>query len=600
MVSRSSAPTEACAVAGILLLTACGEGAKAPRRLREAPAAVTLPERTGSSPVRFVDVTAEAGVHFEQVNGYGDGGWYYVEQLGTGVVFFDADGDRDPDLFFCNGARLVDGARGLAPRDAFFRNVGGGRFVDATAESGLGDARYSMAACAGDFDNDGDLDLYVTRFDEQNGLWRNDGTGRFTDVAVESGALGRPDGTEGACAFADVDGDGWLDLYVGGCLDHSRAKNLACSEFGLSNPKRRISRYCNPVQYPPLPDLLLRNRGDGTFEDFSRQSGIADLRARTLALAFFDFDDDGDQDLFVASDRSPNLLLRNDGAGRFTDCADEAGVAISSHGRPFAGMGATTGDFDGDGRIDLAATYYEREPNALYRNVGDGLFEDRAQPSGTGNPSFLSIGWGTELFDADLDGRLDWLVVNGHIQPHNDLLRPPGSFAGTTQLPLFFLNRGDGLFESLAAEGGPALETRLHARGLAIADFDGDGDLDVAISCNSSPARLWRNESPRGGNRWLAVRTVGAMRPGAAAGGSNRDGIGARVVVHLGERRLVREIRSAQSYLSQSDLPAHFGLGAAERVDLLEIRWPSGRVSRLEGIATDQFLEVEEPGSPER
>ena len=570
-----------------------------PARTRKPPEAAAIPARDFPSPVRFVDATAECGVRFDQVNGYGADRWYYVENLGSGVVFFDGDGDRDPDLFFANGHVLpehpADG--GPRPRAGYFRNDGTGRFVDATAESGLGDANYSLGASAADYDNAGDLDLYVMHFDAPNALYRNDGSGRFVDVAAEAGVTGRPDATDAACAFADVDRDGWLDLYVAGYSVHSRARHKVCVDHTLQGVE--VKRYCNPKEFAALPDQLFRNRGDGTFADASASAGIAGLRGRTLGLAFCDFDDDGDPDLFAACDRSPNHYFVNDGAGVFTEQADLAGVAMASDGYVPAGMGVATGDYDGDGRIDLVVTYFEKESDSLFRNLGDNVFEDRAQAAGTAHVSYYPLGWGTELFDADLDGRLDWLVVNGHVQPLTAQLRPPGSHAGYAQLPLFFLNRGEGLFESLAEEAGTALAAPLTARGLATADIDGDGDLDVAINSTHSPARVWRNDSPRADRHWLRVRTVGAGpgTPGAGGSrsGSNRDGVGARLVAHVGSQKLVREIHTGQSYLSQSDLPAHFGLGAATRVDMLEVRWPSGRTSRLENVPADQLLEVREP-----
>jgi len=579
------------------LVHGSGGRRKLPQRpTREIPTALALTARQGPSPVRFVDCTAASGVDFEEVNGYGDGGWFYVETLGSGVVCFDADGDGDLDLYFCNGAHLVGTTQDPPPRDQLFRNDGHGHFVDATAESGLGDTHYSMAACAADYDNDGDLDLYVTSFDEPNVLYRNDGAGHFTDVTAASGTAGNAAGTEGACAFADVDGDGWLDLFVGGCVEHSRTKNKPCRD-AILDTKTLTRRYCNPIDYQPIPDTLLRNRGDGTFEDVSVAAGVADHSGRALGVAFCDFDDDGDQDLYVANDRSPSELLINDGHGHFTDEGMAAGVAVDPDGRAQASMGIAVGDYDGDGRMDFAVTYFEKEWNGLYHNEGDHLFTDQAGPSGTAGPSFSKLGWGTEFFDADLDGKLDWLVLNGHVHPNIEQLRPPDSHDGYAQQPLFFLNRGNGQFENLREEAGPALAARHTARGLAVGDFDGDGDLDVAINSNHSRATIWRNESPRADRHWLMVKTVGAARADLSTGksGSNRDGIGARVIVHAGGQTQIREVHTGQSYFSQGDLRVHFGLGAATKADLVEVRWPSGRVSQLRDVPADQIVVIPEP-----
>jgi enediyne biosynthesis protein E4 len=568
------------------------EGLK--RRPQPEPAAVVLPPRSGPSPVRFVDATAESGLNFVHDNGFDDSGFYYPEFLGGGVIAFDAEGDGDVDLFFCNGHRIGGdggGERGTKPspaapsRCALFLNDGRGHFTDATESSGLGDERYAQGVCGADYDNDGDVDLYVTMFDEGNALFRNDGHGHFTDVAAKAGVLGLEDGVDGACSFADVDGDGFADLYVGGCVAATRRNHKKCFDTPDDDFSVKFGRYCHPTDFEPLPDRLFRNRGDGTFEDVSRAAGLQELRGRTLGLAFFDEDDDGDSDLFVTCDRSANFLLRNEGRCRFTEIAHESGVALSDLGAPQAGMGTSTGDYDGDGRIDLVATYFEREVAGLYRNLGHDQFENRSIPSGAGSATWPCLKWGTELFDADLDGRLDWLIACGHVDPHIEQFRK--QLVGFHQPLLFLLNRGDGKFESLGTEAGAPFKVRRPGRSLATADFDGDGDLDVVLNDNDAPASYLRNDSPRADRHWLAVKTLGMK--------SNRDGLGARVTATVGGQRLVREIHAAQSYYSQSDTIAHFGLGPAKVVDRLEVRWPSGRTSRMEQVAVDQVVTVEEP-----
>ncbi len=582
------APAIALSLVAALAATACGDDPSDDRRAsRTSSRSVALPPRDGPSPVRFVDATAESGVTFNHDNGFGDQHWLIVETLGSGVVFFDADRDGDQDLYFLTGRPCFSSPVGPTPVDTFFRNDGHGHFSDATQETGLADGHYSLGACAADYDNDGDLDLYVTHFDEANALFQNDGAGHFVEVAVAAGVAGRPDAIDAVCAFADVDNDGWLDLYVGAYADATKTSPKQCWDWPAGKPEQKARRYCTPGDYQPLPDLLFRNRGDGTFVDFTRESGVGALSGRTLGLAFCDFDDDHDQDLVVASDRSPNFLLVNDGAGHFVDHALEAGIAVNADGRSQAGMGVAVGDWSGDGRLDLVISYFEREPYGIYRQQGDHLFQDAAQSAGTADATYLPLGWGTELFDADLDGRLDWMIVNGHLQPDVEKLHAATLHAGYAQLPLFFLNRGGGLFESLAAEAGPAMEERLVGRGLALADFDGDGDQDVAINCNRAAAVVMRNDSPRGDRHWLVVRTVGTK--------SNRDGIGARVVLEAGGTTQLREIHTAQSYLSQSELAASFGLGAARVATRVEVRWPSGRVSHLAEVAADQVLTVTEP-----
>jgi len=588
-----------------LALVACRvDQDKLPAPPRKPPEEVRLPPRRGPSPVRFVDATSESGITYVQDNGRSND-FFFVEQMSSGVAFFDADGDGDPDLLFVNGKKILGPPESPAPVNTFYRNDGKGHFTDDTAASGLGDPRYGVGVCCADYDNDGDEDVYVTNFDGPNGLYRNDGTGRFEDVAKQAGVEGKGD-MDSACAFADVDGDGLLDLYVGAYADSSLRNNKVCEETrrdGLG----KLRRYCPPKEHRPLPDILYHNRGDGTFEDWSGVSGIGSHTGRTLGVAFADYDDDGDPDIFVSCDRSPNLFFVNDGRGRFREIAGTNGTAVSDEGRIQAGMGIATSDFDGDGRIDAAVTYFEKESNGLYRNLGDNRFVQVERDSGSATASFFLMGWGTEFLDADLDGWPDWIVANGHLMDDIPMFREP--VAGYEQPLLFYLNRGGGRFESLGEEAGPGLKTGHVGRGLATADIDGDGDCDVVISSLHAPATLLRNDSPRAGRHWLTVRLRGTK--------SNRDGVGARITVRMpspsGLDRaggsdgvgdpaspppiLVREIHTGQSYMSQSDLPAHFGLGAAAAVPELTVRWPSGSVTRLTNVKADQVLDIVE-GKP--
>ena len=566
-----------------LCATGCGrrEDPAAGRR-RPPPAGVLAASRRGVSPVRFVDVTEEAGITFRHESGRSPE-MFYVEPLGSGVIFFDANGDGAPDLYLLNGRRLTGPAQQPAPINSFYANDGKGHFTDATASSGLGDSRYSVGVCGADYDNDGDIDLYVTNFDGPNALYRNDGHGHFTDLAVEAGVEGGL-AFDSSCAFADVDGDGLVDLYVDGYVDHSLRNNKIC-EAKLRDGSGTARRYCVPRDYEPIRDILYRNRGDGTFEDVSETSGIRRAIGRSLGVAFADLDDDGDEDLFVSCDRTPNLYFENIGGGRFREIAMTNGTALSDEGRAQAGMGVATGDYDGDGKLDVAVTYFENESNGLYRNLGGNRFAEMSVRSGTARPSFFLMGWGTEMFDADLDGNLDWMVVNGHFIDNVALFREP--VAGYAQPNLFFLNRGDGTLESLESAAGPGLGIEKVSRGLAVADIDGDGDLDVIVSNNNDRPDLLRNDSPREGKHWLMVKTVGTR--------SNRDGIGARLTVHLPGKMLVREVHSGQSYLSQSDLRVHLGLGSNSVVPRLEVRWPSGARSVIEIVPADQVLEILEP-----
>lgn len=567
----------------IVLLTLAGGGCDEAHRSRpQPPPPAALAPRAGPVPILLTDATAAAGIDFRHDAGFDEIGWFYVEEMGSGVAAFDADGDEDVDLYFLTGHVLSAPATASRPVSRFFRNEGAGRFVDATAESGLGDARYAQGTCVADFDNDGDLDLYVTIFDGHNALWRNDGGGRFTDVAIAARATGTAGGVDGACAFADVDNDGHVDLWIGSSVDHTREKNVVCHRPGSVEAGSPERIYCPPRTYSPQPDLLLRNRGDGTFEDVTATAGLSTLSGRTLGGAFADYDDDGDIDLFVSNDNTPNFLLINDGTGCFTDVGTAANVAFGDRGEQMSGMGTSSGDFDRDGRIDIVVSYFEREPNALYRNLGGLEFENLARTSGTGAASWPLLAWGTALPDLDLDGLPDWVVVNGHTQPHGR------GIAGYRQPMLVFLNRGERKFESLGAAAGDVVVQPRSGRGLACADIDDDGDIDLVLNNLQEPAEVVRNDSPRDGRNWVRLKLVGT--------GSNRAAIGARVTLQAGGLRQMAEVVSGQSYYSHSDLRPHFGLGAAATIDWLEVRWPSGERSRIEQLAANRQIVLTEGG----
>ena len=572
-----------------------GGGSRAPLALAAActllpgcgrpnePVEATVPEVPAEpTSIRFVDGTDAAGIAFERDDGrYGD--FHYPEAMCGGAIFFDADGDGDADLYLLNGGHLDAAEGGALATNALFVNDGRGRFADATEGSGLGDPRFAAGVAGGDYDNDGDVDLFVTHYGAPHALFRNEGDLVFVDVAREAGVEGIPDFAS-SCAFADVDGDGWLDLYVANCLDARMDNNIRC-EVPTKVDAKPHRRYCTPTRYRPVHDQLFMNRGDGTFADETEERGLAGRAGRSLGVAFADFDADGDPDLVVACDQNPNLLFENLGDGAFRELDHDSGLAVGPDGEARGGMGVAAGDFDGDGRLDALVSYFEGEANGWTTNQGEWRFRDVAVPNGTALSSLNLLGWGTVLFDADLDGDLDACVVNGHLNDDIHLYRTP--VAGYEQPNLLYENLGTGRFASRGAEAGPGLALEHNSRGLAAADVDLDGDLDLLVANLRGRPDLLVNQTPRGDNHWLRVRTRGTT--------SNRDGIGARVELRVGERTLVREVASGQSYQSQSELTVHFGLGPAERVDELHVRWPSGRQTRLTDVAADRTLEVVEP-----
>jgi hypothetical protein len=531
------------------------------------------------SPVRFEDVSASAGVTFEHQTGR-FGRRYIVETASGGVLVLDYDGDGRPDLYFVNGAPLPGhpdhGTRD--PGNALYRNRGDGTFEDVTDAAGVRAGGYGMGGSAADIDNDGDLDIYVTRFGPDL-LLRNRGDGTFTDATADAG-LG--DGRwSSSASFVDLDGDGFVDLFVCNYLDFTLEKHKTC--VGTDREGRATESYCHPDEYGGTGDLLYRNRGDGRFEDLSVRAGVVNPQeGKGLGVVASDYDGDGDQDLYVANDTTRNFLYRNDGDWRFEDLALTAGVGYNEDGLPEAGMGTDFGDIDRDGRPDLVVTNFDLEKNTVYRNVGGGFFVDGTTAAGLAGASLTELGFGCDFFDADNDGWLDLMIANGHIIDNVEAMQPSLRYAQPKQ---FFRNRGDGRFEDLTRAAGADLSRPRVGRGLATLDFDADGDLDVAICNNGGPAELLRNQ---GGNDrgWLGLALVSAR--------SNRSGIGARVELLAGGLRQTEEVRTSSGYLAQNQIELHFGLGLAEQVDEMIVHWPSGQVDRFTGVAARSALVVKE------
>jgi len=515
---------------------------------------------------RFSDATLEAGIDFAHVNG-ANGQKFVIETVGPGGGFFDYDGDGRLDIYLVNGAAVPGTEYEIAPQNALYKNNGDGTFIDATAVAGVGDTGYGMGCAVGDIDNDGDLDLYLTNFGA-NTLYKNNGDGTFVDATAQAGVGDERWGS--SSAFADVDRDGFVDLYVGNYHDFSYANHRLCAEGGSG-----LQLYCGPEAFDGVSDVLYRNRGDGTFADMTAAAGLDSDQGKELGVVFGDVDLDGDPDLYLANDKTLNFLYLNDGTGHFTEDGLLAGTAYNEDGDVEAGMGVDMGDYDNDGYPDLFVTNFQWETNTLYKNLGDGSFVDETLLAGLGKGSIPYLAWGTRFFDVDNDGDRDLFIANGHLESDVEFYEDT-TFPQRNQL---FLNIGDGRYEEYVAVAG-ALALKRVSRGAAFGDYDDDGDIDVLVANITSRPTLMRNDGDAG--HWLRLRLEGVE--------SNRAGIGARVAVHSGGLVQTDEVRSGASFLSQSDLQLHFGLGAAEVVERVVVHWPSGLVEEYAELVVDREL----------
>ena len=499
---------------------------------------------------------------------------YLPEILGSGGLFFDFDDDGRVDVFLVDGGSIADPATARRARHRLFRNRGNGMFEDVTSRSGIQHREYGMGTCAGDYDNDGRIDLYITNFGP-NVLYRNGGEGRFSEVPNAGGANTAMWST--SCAFVDVDRDGDLDLFVTNYVD-IRLKADPTEFCGNAGPPP-IRDYCHPLVYAPLTSVLYRNTG-GRFEDVSKQSGVGGFRGNGLGVAVADVDDDGWPDVFVANDAMPNFLFHNNGNGTFTEIASLAGVAVTAGGTAKAGMGTAFGDFSGNGRLGLIVTNHETEMHSLFVNVDGRLFSDVTVRSGVGAVTRPYVGFGVVLFDYDNDSRLDIAVANGHVLANVAKLRAGGSYA---QRKLLIRNGGE-RFQDVTQQAGPGFVPELVGRGLSAADVDDDGDLDLLVTNNNGPANLLLNEG--GSGHSILVRAIGTK--------SNRSAIGTRLTLTAGQRRQIREVQSGSSYLAQNDLRAHFGLDQSTGAERLEIRWPGGLKEVVENLPANHVITVRE------
>lgn len=531
---------------------------------------IPFPALSIESTRHFVDVTDSVGIGFTHANG-ATGEFHLPETLGAGGAFLDYDNDGNLDLFLVNSA---------AP-SALFRNNGDGTFTDVTASAKVNNqGSYGHGVACGDVDNDGYVDIYVTNF-RANRLYHNNGDGTFTDITAQAG-VGDTRWSSSA-TFFDYDSDGYLDLYVVNYVNYRLDGSAPiCLENPTFTATEKVRGYCHPKHFEGAPDRLYRNNGDGTFTDTTAVANIRDpggmFLGKGLGVVAADFDADGNPDLYVANDDTPNYLFYNKGDGTFAEIAILTGCAYSADGIAQAGMGVDARDYNGDGSLDLFVTNFSYETNTLYRNNGDGTFTDVSYKARLGEESYLFLGFGTGFFDPDNNGTLDIFVANGHIFPTVEQTTDVLSYKQPNQL---YWNQDDGTFVEMQFEGQASV-----SRGTLFGDYDNDGDTDLLVTQLNGKVALLRNEN-RTANNYLRLKLIGTR--------SNRDGIGARVTLTLGAESQTREVRRGYSYLSSNDPRLLFGLGERTLVDKLQIRWQSGVVQTLGNLAVNQEFVVTEP-----
>ena len=518
--------------------------------------------------IMFSDVTSETGISFRHCDG-SSGKRYIIESVSCGLALLDYDNDGDIDIYFLNGAPLKGTKYDRVPKNELYRNDGNWKFTDVTDKAGVGDTGFGLGVAAGDYDNDGDLDIYL-----------NNGDGTFTNVASQAGVA---DGNKvGATAhFLDMDKDGDLDLFVGNYLDFTYENHMIRTSKG-------IPKYAGPMDFPPMANDLFRNNGDGTFTDVSIESGIAENKGWAMGGVCADYDNDGDTDIYIANDEYANFLFKNDGTGKFEETGLIAGLAYDLHGDDQGSMGADCGDYDNDGRLDFYQTSYAEELTALYRNLGNDIFEDVTMLTGAGAGTLEYVTWGASLVDFDNDGDRDIFVACGHLQDNVELYNNNL----TTLAPnVLLMNNGNGKFVDISKRGGDGMKVKLRSRGAGFDDLDNDGDVDIVILNSRREPTILRNDStPKG--HWLQVRLKGVK--------TNRDGIGAHVKLSAGDLNLIDEVHSGRGYQSHYGMRLHFGLGKHDKVDRIEVSWIGGGTDVFENIAVDRLITLTEGGSKSR
>jgi hypothetical protein len=552
---------------------------------------------TGSAPaVVFTDITDSAGLsHARNVSGSATDKQFLLEEMGAGVALFDYDNDGWLDIFLVNGTSFDPTLKDRKPTSFLFHNNRDGTFSDVTEKAGLTRSGWGQGCCVGDYDNDGFEDLFVSYWG-RNVLYHNNGDGTFTDVSEKAGVVGAENRWGAGCCFLDYDRDGHLDLFVANYVNFDPAKSPKPGEATYCN-YNEIPVPCGPQGFAGGTNILYRNRGDGTFVDVSEESGIARPRGASsmvfvgrnwqptgsygMGAVAADFDNDGWPDIYVASDSAPSLLYRNNHDRTFREIAVPAGCAFDENGVALSGMGVAVADFDGDGWLDIARTNFSEQVTTLYRNYGNGAFEDASIRAGLGiNRKYL--GFGVGFFDFDNDGWKDLFLANGHVYSQ---IADKKLHISYKQPKVLYRNLGNGRFEDVSAKAGPGIRAENLGRGCAFGDFDNDGDVDVVVNNLDGPPTLLRND---GGNKnnWIMIKCVGTR--------SNRSGIGTRVNVASGEHSQIDEVMSGSSYYSQNDLRLHFGLGRATEVDSVEIAWPSGLKESFKKLPANHLFIVQE------